>query len=364
MQAQQATCTNVHILTTHDAHRIFHATLLGIYKPITRRLDIEERRLVKPGACFVWEERGPDAEATGMGMYDFLFYYQRDTEADEEERTEGGDGGRAPPAKWLKKFARRRKADEIPHHGSSVSPRLSAPGAIDRSSDRENDRLIKQTYSVFATIPGSGRQQRKWHITAYFTQGTLEFLRTVDQIPELAAVIPPPGTYRSARATGSKKNQEPAPSHLTDYAIPISRHVEPIQWSQYAGPSSAPSTHRPSSQEYQSYSPEPLRHLPHPLSPVEMRPAAPSHFPTTPTSLRSSHSPFARPSLPLPGRSGAAPTSAALEDVHLPPLSVSPYPYAQRNATDDKQLDALLRQFMVPGSHGAANPPPPHPPPS
>lgn len=38
----------------------------------------------------------------------------------------------------------RRKADGSPHHDSSVSPRLSAPGAIDRSSDRENDRLIKQ----------------------------------------------------------------------------------------------------------------------------------------------------------------------------------------------------------------------------
>ncbi|KAG8743196.1 hypothetical protein FRC10_000267 [Ceratobasidium sp. 414] len=401
MQAQQATCTNVHIRTTADAHRIFHAVLLGIFTPITRRLDIEERRLVKPGACFVWEERGPDAEATGMGierwtdglrwgpsrvrdvrspspprasltvLQDFLFYHQRDTEADDDERTEGGDGGRAPPATWLKKFARRRKADEVPHHRPSVSPRLPAPGAIDRSSDRENDRLIKQTYSVFATIPGSGRQQRKWHITAYFTQGTIEFLRTVNQIPELATVIPPPGTYRSARATGSKKNQEPA--HL-DYGLPHPRasHVEPppIQWPPYvplAGPSSAPTSHRPSSQEYQSYpSPEPLRHLPHPLSPVEMRPASTSapHYPTTPTSLRSSLSPFARAALPLPGRSGAAPTSAAMEDVYLPPLTVSPYPYAQRNPTDDKQLDALLRQFMIPGSHGAQANPPPHPPPS
>lgn len=89
---------------------------------------------------------------------DFLFYHQRDTEADDEER-EGGEGGRAPPAKWLKKFARRcvalpdplppltrnsrRKADS-PRRTSPISPRLSAPGAIDRSSDRENDRLIKQ----------------------------------------------------------------------------------------------------------------------------------------------------------------------------------------------------------------------------
>ncbi|KAF8599323.1 hypothetical protein BDV93DRAFT_526131 [Ceratobasidium sp. AG-I] len=374
MQAQQATCTNVHIRTTQDAHRIFHAVYHGIYAPITRRLDIEERRLVKPGACFVWEERGPDAEATGMGIErwtdglrwgpsrvrdDFLFYHQRDTEADEEERTEGGEGGRAPPAKWLKKFARRRKADGSPHTDSSVSPRLSAPRAIDRSSDRENDRLIKQTYSVFATIPGSGRQQRKWHITAYFTQGTIEFLRTVDQIPELAQVVPPPGTYRSARATGSKKNQDLAPSHLPEYH-PHTRHVNhieapPIQWPPYvstAGPStSASSSHQPSSsQEYISYvSPEPLRHLPHPLSPVEMRPPS-AHFPTTPSSMRSSLSPFTRASLPLPVRTGA-PSSTAVEDVFLPPLSVSPYPYARRDATDDKQLDALLRRFMVPGSH-------------
>ncbi|KAJ1302062.1 hypothetical protein OPQ81_000896 [Rhizoctonia solani] len=373
MQAQQATCTNVHIRTTADAHRIFHATLLGIYTPITRRLDIEERRLVKPGACFVWEERGPDAEATGMGIErwtdglrwgpsrvrdDFLFYHQRDTEADEEDRAEGGEGGRAPPAKWLKKFARRRKADSPHGHRTSpVSPRLAAPGAIDRTSDKENDRLIKQTYSVFATIPGGGRQQRKWHITAYFTQGTIEFLRTVDQIPELAPVHPPPGTYRSARATGSKKNVEHIPPPHPDFALVHHPHPRPpldpapIQWSPYMipPPAVASTSHRPpSTHEYPS--PEPIRELPHPLSPVEVRPTSGSYPPPTPTSVRSSISPFTR-SLPLP-RSG---TNAALEDVYLPPLSVSSFPYAQRNATDDKQLDALLRRFMIPGTRQNPN---------
>ncbi|CUA71040.1 Global transcription regulator sge1 [Fusarium fujikuroi IMI 58289] [Rhizoctonia solani] len=379
MQAQQATCTNVHIRTTADAHRIFHATLLGIYTPITRRLDIEERRLVKPGACFVWEERGPDAEATGMGIErwtdglrwgpsrvrdDFLFYHQRDTEADEEDRAEGGEGGRAPPAKWLKKFARRRKADS-PHglRTSPVSPRLAAPGAIDRTSDRENDRLIKQTYSVFATLPGGGRQQRKWHITAYFTQGTIEFLRTVDQIPELTQVHPPVGTYRSARATGSKKNVEHIPSHHADFALahyphPHSRpqlETPPIQWPPHIIPPSVASTSHRSSSAHEYSSPEPIRELPHPLSPVEVRPASGSHQhyqPPTPSTVRSSISPFNR-ALPLP-RPG---TSAAMEDVYLPPLSVSSIPYAQRNATDDKQLDALLRRFMIPGTR----PYPPNP---
>lgn len=292
---------------------------------------------------------------------DFLFYHQRDTEADEEDRAEGGEGGRAPPAKWLKKFARSRRKADSPHghHSSSGSPRLAAPGAIDRTSDKENDRLIKQTYSVFATIPGSGRQQRKWHITAYFTQGTIEFLRTVDQIPELASVHPPPGTYRSARATGSKKNHEPMLPH-PDFAL---AHAHPrqlegpaIQWSPYMSlppPVASTSSHRPpSTHEYPS--PEPIRELPHPLSPVEVRPASGPHQhypPPTPTSGRSSISPFARPaSLPRQG------TNAAMEDVFLPPLSVSPFPYAQRNATDDKQLDALLRRFMIPGTRPNPNP--------
>ncbi|KDN40193.1 hypothetical protein RSAG8_08256, partial [Rhizoctonia solani AG-8 WAC10335] len=344
MQAQQATCTNVHIRTTADAHRIFHATLLGIYTPITRRLDIEERRLVKPGACFVWEERGPDAEATGMGITLPLTHF-----------TSGPMGYDGAPAESVIETARPTK-------------RTAATGAgtIDRASDKENDRLIKQTYSVFATLPGGGRQQRKWHITAYFTQGTIEFLRTVDQIPELAQVHPPPGTYRSARATGSKKNIEHVPSH-TDFALAHYQHphsrpqleTPPIQWPPHIIPPPVASTsHRPSStHEYPS--PEPIRELPHPLSPVEVRPASGPHQhypPPTPTSVRSSVSPFTR-ALPLP-RPG---TNAAMEDVYLPPLSVSSIPYAQRNATDDKQLDALLRRFMIPGTRPYPPNPNPHP---
>lgn len=183
---------------------------------------------------------------------------------------------------------------------------------------------------------------------AYFTQGTIEFLRTADQIPELANVIPPPGTYRSARATGSKKNQEPISTPLPEYAMPHGAEVPPIRWPPYPpGPPCAPMEASP------YHSPEPHRHLP-PLSPVEMRPPSVSHYgPSTPSSLRSSISPFTR-NLPLPVRTSTS--NAALEDVYLPPLSVSPYPYARRDAVDDKQLDLLLRRFMLPGSH--ANPSP------
>jgi hypothetical protein len=33
---------------------------------VTRRLDTEERRAITSGSVFVWEERGPNPEATGV----------------------------------------------------------------------------------------------------------------------------------------------------------------------------------------------------------------------------------------------------------------------------------------------------------
>jgi hypothetical protein len=58
------------------------------------------------------------------------------------------------------------------------------------------DCLIKQTYSVFVETP---RGRRKWHLIAYFTQNSLNYLRTVDDIPQLASLHVPPGKYKSAR---------------------------------------------------------------------------------------------------------------------------------------------------------------------
>lgn len=35
---------------------------------VTRRLDTEERRAVRPGNVYVWEERGRHTEATGVSI--------------------------------------------------------------------------------------------------------------------------------------------------------------------------------------------------------------------------------------------------------------------------------------------------------
>jgi len=39
---------------------------------VSRRLDPEERRSISSGCVFVWEERGPNAEATGVSNFFLL----------------------------------------------------------------------------------------------------------------------------------------------------------------------------------------------------------------------------------------------------------------------------------------------------
>lgn len=63
---QRATCTALRIRSPSDARVIFHAVLLNVLPMVTRRLDTEERGLISPGSVYVWEERGPHAELTGV----------------------------------------------------------------------------------------------------------------------------------------------------------------------------------------------------------------------------------------------------------------------------------------------------------
>ena len=63
---QQPTCTGLRVRSSSDAHLIFHAVFLKLLPMVTRRLDTEERRSISSGCIYVWEERGPNAEATGV----------------------------------------------------------------------------------------------------------------------------------------------------------------------------------------------------------------------------------------------------------------------------------------------------------
>ena len=64
---QQPTIANLRVRTIADALKIFHAVRHDILPMVRRRLDADERRSIKSGDVFVWEERG-NAEASGVGM--------------------------------------------------------------------------------------------------------------------------------------------------------------------------------------------------------------------------------------------------------------------------------------------------------
>jgi hypothetical protein len=65
---QRPTCTEIRVRSVSDALVIFYAVSKGILPIVSRRLDSEERRCIRSGSVYVWEERGPDAEATGVSL--------------------------------------------------------------------------------------------------------------------------------------------------------------------------------------------------------------------------------------------------------------------------------------------------------
>lgn len=70
---QRPTCTGIRVRSPSDAHIIFHAVSLNLLPIVSRRLDTEERRAISTGCVYVWEERGPNAEATGVSIESITF---------------------------------------------------------------------------------------------------------------------------------------------------------------------------------------------------------------------------------------------------------------------------------------------------
>ncbi|KAG2747078.1 hypothetical protein P692DRAFT_20806361 [Suillus brevipes Sb2] len=223
---QQPTCTSLRVRSPQDAQVIFHAVALGVLPMVTRRLDTEERRSITSGCVFVWEERGPSPEATGLGIErwtdgkrwgpsrvrdEFLFYQEKDPEPVDVDPNSDSDTtiGSSPLAQA-----------GVPHEFARIS-------------------LVKQTYSVFVETPTRGR--KKWHLIAYFTHDSLDYLRTVSDLPDLSRIVVPPGNYRSARHNTSKhgrntlREERPHPFTPQYAAYPSSSRpvVQPVH---YDGP--------------------------------------------------------------------------------------------------------------------------------
>ncbi|KZV62694.1 hypothetical protein PENSPDRAFT_545649, partial [Peniophora sp. CONT] len=177
---QKPTCTDTFVRSVADVHKIFYAVLLGRLPLITRRLDAAERDALRTGSCYVWEDRGPHS-VTGLGIErftegrhwsasrvrdDFLYYY---------ERYKGGSSTTNP---------------------SSSSNDSDKP-------PRGWDPLVKQTYSVYVN-PNPGQPEpnppKKWHLTAYYTESSIDGLRAVNSLPECSDLNVPEGMFRCSRS--------------------------------------------------------------------------------------------------------------------------------------------------------------------
>ncbi|KIJ61293.1 hypothetical protein HYDPIDRAFT_116039 [Hydnomerulius pinastri MD-312] len=210
---QQPTRTRLRVRSPQDAQVIFHAVALGVLPMVTRRLDAEERRAISSGSIFVWEERGPNPEATGLGI---------------ERWT---DGKRWGPSRVRDEFLFYQEKDPGP---VEVEPNSDSDTTLGSGSHLQNgvhhevvrSCLVKQTYSVYVdTVRG----RRKWHLIAYFTGETVDHLQTVSEIPELARLHVPPGKYRSARHNPSR--------HRTRTGDDQSSNVLPhLQYAPYPSP--------------------------------------------------------------------------------------------------------------------------------
>ncbi|KAG9309226.1 Gti1/Pac2 family-domain-containing protein [Chiua virens] len=251
---QKPTCTNVRIRSTRDAHKIFYAVQRRLLPMITRRLDADERLALRSGCVYAWEERGPHTEITGLGI---------------ERFTEG------------RRWSPSRVRDEFLFYYEKYTPPADAghSGASDKQP-RDWDPLVKQTYSVWVDTE---KGRRKWHLTAYFTQATVDQLGTIDDIPGVAELVVPEGTFQSTRVSKNRKPDDSrarsdvfkVPSSVTRTYAPFPT-AYPAQSTPYPGPSHPTFTQEPYRVSPQASHPPAFRHsseipqysVPPPLPPL------------------------------------------------------------------------------------------------
>ncbi|KAG8214269.1 hypothetical protein J3R82DRAFT_11083 [Butyriboletus roseoflavus] len=261
---QCPTSTNVRIRSTRDAHKIFYAVQRRVLPMITRRLDADERLALRSGCVYAWEERGPHTEITGLGI---------------ERFTEG--------RRWSPSRVRDVRSHFITIDTCSRSflylqeflfyyekytppPDAGHSGTSDKQPPRDWDPLVKQTYSVWVETE---KGRRKWHLTAYFTQATVDQLGTIDDIPGVAELVVPEGTFQSTRVSKNRKGDDTRARTDVFNKVPssVSRTYAPF-------PAAYPSQPTP----YPGPSPPTFTQEPYRVSPQASHPPAFHHSPEMP----------------------------------------------------------------------------------
>lgn len=304
---QHPTCCGIRVRSVHDAHILFHAVFLGLLPMVSRRLDSEERRAVRPGNVYVWEERGRNTEATGLGI---------------ERWTDG--------IRWS---ASRVRDEFLLYHERE-------PNTDYEFTDSElgaSYRLVKQTYSVFVNSP-QGRH--KWHLTAYFVPATVTQLRTIDDVPVLAPVHPPEGMYSSAKMGKGRARGEYHPTDIHNGAgtiVPAAHvSVQHASVQQYSSSVHHPPVYAPYNNAYSQPAPiEPREEYNSRSPPSSGWSALPPHHSSTSISTSGRDVRLPHPSRILP----------SLNVGLRPPAPQGPSPYSPRHPLDDEALRALGRSI-------------------
>jgi len=126
---------------------------------------------------------------------------------------------------------------------------LFAESGYSSKYDPSRELLIKQTYTVFVE---TDKGPRKWHLIAYFTEESIESLKCIDDLPQLASLHVPHANYRSARSAKGR------PEHIFNpEESPTSPHAEYLPYDSESASGSSPVLRSPMSPR-QQLSPRPL----------------------------------------------------------------------------------------------------------
>ncbi|KAF7343227.1 hypothetical protein MVEN_01754100 [Mycena venus] len=290
--AQQPTCTNIRIRSVEDAHKIFYAIRSDILRMVSRRLNSDERAALRTGCVYAWEERSPNTEITGIGI---------------ERFTEG------------RRWSASRVRDEFLFYYEKFVP---DPNHATRNEPMGWEQLVKQTYSVWVETE---KGRRKWHLTAYFTQTTVDQLGTVDDIPEVRALVVPSGIFTSTRV-GKRKNADSDSASQTTVArfyAPFPSPLPPLAPRPVKSTSVADRPPSPSVRMYEPYS--------RPQSRTQVQ--SPTKSPTTygPESQPYAHAGPSTSQLRLHYSYPSPPQNSS------PPASSSSHNYTRRTGSDYSQ---------------------------
>jgi len=109
-----------------------------------------------------------------------------------------------------------------------IRRREPRPGGLPFSRS-DSERLIKQTYSVHVSLPDDRPRgvTRKWHLTAYFSQTTLDGLGTIDDIPGVGDLRVPEGWFKSARASKAKRPEPNSGDEMSSAQDPWGLGAQP-----------------------------------------------------------------------------------------------------------------------------------------